>query len=302
MDAIGIAPDNQDLYGTLIGLLLQRGQLPDAQRVLRQLMDRHPDSIVGKIAQVEMLLKDASKPEADRRAEAAKAVAELKKAAPGNTQVQWLDFQLTYAGKMDKLTDKEWQEPLNRAMAALKADPANQAAINMIQALLSLPNRRAQAADIWGKVYEDTQKSLQIARFYADALVASGKTEKAVEVLRPILQANPRDNTVRTVLLNCLDKLKKSDEAIALAEGWLKESQNDQERLAYRQLLLKFYGDAKQFDKAQKLLDDWILLTADSALVLELKQRKIELFGKAGQYDKAIEDGQKWIAEARERS
>jgi tetratricopeptide (TPR) repeat protein len=294
MEATRVDPDNEELSGMLMGLLLQKGQLGDVQQLLNQLLERHPDSVVGKIVQVELLLKS------NQKGEALKMLEQLKKAAPDNPEVQMLDFQLTYAGKpVAQFTDKEWQEAVDRLRVILRADPSQAQALRDMVMLLGAPNHRAQAVDIWAKVYEETHKPLLVSKIYAAALYDAQKYDKCLEIAEALYQTNPRDNDVRKRLLDTLEKLKKNDRVAQLAENWLKEAQDEHERLDYRRILTKFYEDSKQYDKAQKLLDDWILLEADSSLIQSLRARKVTLYSKAGQYDKMIEYGRAWIDEAR---
>jgi tetratricopeptide (TPR) repeat protein len=294
MEAIRVDSDNEELYGMLMGLLMQKGQVGDVQQLLNQLFERHPDSIVGKIVQVEMLLK------AGQKAEALKMLEQVKKAAPNNPDVQLLDFQLTYSGKqIAQFTDKEWQEAVDRLRGILKADPSQAQALRFLIALLNAPGHKAQAAEIWGKVYDETHRTLLISKVYAQVLFEASKYAKCLEVAQALYETNPRDNEVRKLLLATLEKLKKDDQAAQLAEGWLKDAQDERERLAYRQVLVKFYENSKQFDKAQKLLDDWILLEADSRMIETLRDLKLTLYSKATQYDKMIQYGKAWIDEAR---
>jgi predicted Zn-dependent protease len=294
MEAIRADSDNEDLYGSLMGLLMQKGQVGDVQQLLNQLFERHPDSIVGKIVQVELLLK------ASQKAEALKMLEQLKKAAPNNPEVQLLDFQLAYSGKqVAQFTDKEWQEAVDRLRGILKADPSQSQALRFLLALLSAPNHKAQAPELWGKVYDETRKPLLIAKIYGQVLYEAAKYDKCLEIAQSLYQTNPRDNEIRKLLLAALEKLKKDDQAAQLAEGWLKEAQDERERTQYRQVLVKFYEDTKQYDKAQKLLDDWILLEADSQMIETLRESKLTLYSKAKQYDKMIEYGKAWIDEAR---
>ena len=294
MEAIRVDPDNEELSGMLMGLLLQKGQLGDVQQLLNQLLERHPDSTVGKIVQVELLLKS------NQKAEALKMLEQLKKAVPDNPEVQMLDFQLTYTGKtVAQFTDKEWQEAVDRLRVILKADPSQAQALRDMIMLLGAPNHKAQSVDIWAKVYEETHRPLLVSKIYVEALYEAGKYDKCLEVAQALYETNPRDNDVRKWLLASLDKLKMNDRVAQLAESWLKEAQDERERQAYRQILTKFYEDSKQYDKAQKLLDDWILLEADSTRIQSLRARKITLYSKALQYDKMIEYGKAWIDEAR---
>jgi predicted Zn-dependent protease len=294
MEAIRADSDNEDLYGMLMGLLMQKGQVGDVQQLLNQLFERHPDSIVGKIVQVEMLLK------ASQKAEALKMLEQVKKAAPDNPEVKLLDFQLAYSGRqVSGFTDKEWQEAVDRLRGILKADPSEAQALRFLIAILGAPNHKAQAAEIWGKVYDETHKPLLISKIYAQVLFDAAKYDKCLEIAQSLYQTNPRDSDVRRLLLNTLKNLKKDDQAAQLAENWLKEAQDERERTEYRQVLVKFYEDTKQYDKAQKVLDDWILLEADSRMIETLRESKLTLYSKAKQYDKMIEYGKGWIDEAR---
>ena len=300
MDAIRADSDSEELYGMLIRVLMRKNQLGDVQQLLSQLFERHPDSVVGKIVQVELLLKS------NQKAEALKLLEQVKKAAPDNPDVQMLDFQLTYLNRPPgtQLTDKEWQEAVDRLRSILRADPSQTQALQLLISLLNAPNHKAQAADLWAKVYEETHKPLLVSKIYAEVLFNEGKYDKCLEIVQALYQTNPRDNDVRRLLLAALDKLKKNDQVAQLAESWLKEAQDERERFAYRQILVKFYEDTKQYDKAQKLLDDWILLEADSKMIQNLRMSKLSLYAKAGkddpkQYDKMIEYGRAWIEEAR---
>ncbi len=91
LDAIRANPDNQELYQMLIGLLLQKNQAADAQQLLAQLMERHPDSVIGRIIQVQLLMMDQTKP--DRQAQALAMIQQIKKDAPDNLELQWLEFR-----------------------------------------------------------------------------------------------------------------------------------------------------------------------------------------------------------------
>ncbi len=152
--------------------------------------------------------------------------------------------------KLEKVNDKTWQELVDRAMAMLKADASNETGTRMLLVLTqSIPARRPQAPDVWAKVYDQTNKSIQIAKVYAEVLFKGEQFSKCAEILRTLYQVNPHDAAVRQMLLTVLDKLKKNEELARLAEGWLAESQDDREKLAYRNILLNFYEESKQYDK-----------------------------------------------------
>ena len=54
-------------------------------------MERHPDSVIGRIIQVQLLMMDQTKP--DRQAQALAMIQQIKKDAPDNLELQWLEFQ-----------------------------------------------------------------------------------------------------------------------------------------------------------------------------------------------------------------
>lgn len=289
-------PDNEDVNRMLVNMLVSRSRIGDAQEVVKQFIERRPDSLVGKILQAELHLL-SKQPEQARA-----LLEEVRKVAPDQPDLQLLDFSLTYGQRLGSLKDDQWQEPVARIKAILSSDPNNESALRILGAIMDHPSRREHAPAIWKALYEDTGKPLHIARIYAMVLVQARQFQQAADVLSAVLEGNPRDTRLRMTMLEALEKSDRSAEAAKLAQQYLRDAQDDSDRTIYRRILLKFYGDSKQYDKAQALLDDWILLCAEQQLGNQLRGQKLRLYGQAKQYDQAISFGQKWIDEQRRQS
>jgi len=286
-DAIDLQPENDQLQVELIRLLMTAGAVNEASTRLDDLLLRQPDSLAAKIAQVELLLKQGREKPARERLD------DLKKISPTDPQVLMLDFRLNYGQRMGSLPKEDFQQATQTLAELIRADEDNAEAIDNLRRLLAQPKIRSEALAMWESAYEGTDHHPQVARQYAAALLAARQYDKAENVIREILTASPKDTPFRLALVDTLRELKKNDEAITLAQGWLKDTQEAQ--LEYRSRLLYLYKQETRYDEAQSLLDEWIQLEADRDRSVSLRAEKLTLLTTTEQYDQAEEFANTWI-------
>jgi len=288
-EAIDLQPDNDQLQVELVRLLMAAGAVDSATKRLDELLARQDDSIAARIVQVELLIRQG------RKEQALDALAGLKKTNPKDPQVLMLDFRIEYGQRMGSLSKEDFQKAAAALAELIRADEDNAEALDSLARLLSQSRFRAEAMTMWESAYEWTNRHPQIARQYAAALYQARQYAKAEGIIRDILAASPKDTAFRLMLLETLKALKKNDDAITLAQTWLRDTQES--HFEYRVRLLMLYKEEKRHDDAHALLDDWIQLEANRERSVALRSEKLSLFAKAEQYKEAEEFAENWIVQ-----
>jgi len=289
--ALEIQDDNDQLHVDLIRLLMSAGAVEMAQKRLDELLLKHPDYLGAQTAQVELWQQQG------KNEKARVLLEQLKAINPKNPEVQMLDFRMEFGAKLGKLSKEDFKKATARLTEMIRQEGGNDDALVYLGALLEQSSHRGEALTLWESAYEATGKSPKVARPYAAALYRAKQFAKAEPVIREVLKSSPKDSSFRLMLMEVLQKQNKNAEAIAQAEQWLADSQED--RNLYRSKLVELYKKEKLYDKANKLLDDWTALEADRRLLGALRAQKLDLYAQAKQFKQAEDFTLGWIKDER---
>jgi len=289
LKALDLAREDEDLNRRLFDVYIRLDRVKEAGELARELLERRPGSLRGGLMQAEVLQKTGKSDEANKR------VAELRATYPKNVDVRLLSYRLTYgttAASMPK-------EKLDRAVAELKEiaslDPSNTRVAWMLAELLARNKRHAEAARIWGKLYEDQSRPLDVGKRYVASLVAGKQYDEALEVLEEFRAGGAKAEWLRDATLEVLGELGRLDEVEKLATQWIQETPDEGRKALFRAKLVDLYRKGKHFDKAHEVLDAWIAATRSAAIVNQLRAQKLMLYGEAKKYDDAVAFGRRWI-------
>lgn len=326
MQAVGLAGDDEDLYRRLFSVYVAQRQLDRAGAVIKQLRARNPQSRRAQLMMAELLLLRGETENAD------KLLAELRRKFPDNVEVRMLSLRLAHERYKGKLPAKQLAQAVEYLNEIVRLDPGNARAKRMLAELLGANGRHAEAAEIWGRLYDEASRPLDLGKAYVGALMQAGKHAEAEEVLKELLSGGTKDPSVRRSLLRVLAERKRLDEAEKLvaawskqtpeegmkgayrmlllelceagkrpglaeklASRWLKDTSDERLKAAYRSRLLRLYEAGKHYEKAQKLLDAWLATGPEEALAGALRATKLRMYGQAGQFNEAVRLASQWI-------
>jgi tetratricopeptide (TPR) repeat protein len=289
LKALDLARSDEDLYRRLFDVYIQLGRTKEAGDLTKALLARSPESLRGGLMEAEILQKTG------KSAEATKRIAELSKKHPRNVDVRLLSYRLTYGSEAAAMS----AEKLKQAVAELKEiaalDPSNTRVDWMLAELLSRNKRHADAARIWGKLYEDQSRPLDVGNRYVASLIAAKQYEEALDVLEEFRAGGAKAEWLRDATLEVLEKLGRLDELEKLASRWIQDTPDEQRKAMFRAKLVDLYREGKHYDKAHKVLDEWVAATRSAAIVSSLRGQKLMLYGEQKKYDEAVRFGRRWI-------
>lgn len=289
LKALELARDDEDLHRRLFDVYVQLGRVEEAGDLAKALLERSPGSLRGGLMEAEVLQQTGKSDEAKQR------MAALRTKHPRNVDVRLLSYRLTYGPEAASMS----AERLKQAVAELKEiaalDPSSTRVQWMLAELLARNERHAEAARIWGKLYEDQSRPLDVGNRYVVSLVAAKQYEEALDVLEEFRAGGAKAEWLRDATLEVLEKLGRLDELEKLAHRWIEDSPDETRKALFRAKLVDLYVRGKHFDKAHKELDVWIAATRSAAIVSQLRGQKLILYGEAKKYDEAVAFGRRWI-------
>jgi tetratricopeptide (TPR) repeat protein len=279
--AIARYPERVDLYRRLFDLHASHGEHTEAEGVVQLLRRRTGDDLTADLLTVELHLARGEYEQARELLE------DLGRRAPGDPQVELLEVRAAVETAGGALDEDEFARAVRVLSRAVERADGDGMALRLLTQLLERPGRNDEAVAVWQRLYQQTRHR-QIARLYVAALIEADQHATAVNVLDDILENEPESDWARWVLLDSLEQLDRTDEAIRRARQWLFRSAGDTEKQMLRRRLLKLYRKTEDYEPAQKLLDGWLEDARDADTRQALRVEKIRLYGKAGQYDEAV--------------
>jgi len=273
--AVRLAPSRRELRRALIERLAQQGKTVEALEQYRQLAEidhGRPETLRDWGL---LLLKDEHRPEADRKAEAARVWRRIVDAKPDEplTAVQVADL-LGKAGLVD--------EAIALYQRAIELAPNAPQYREYLGEFLHGLKRNDEAVAAWKAMAAGPNRSAKSLRRLAEVLLTFGHLEPAIQAALEARQLAPDDLDVR---LFCVDALRRGGrfaEASAELEAAdrLCDTHDERDRVIEQQVIV--YREAKtldvEADRLQKLLEaekaptvvSWIrlarLLEADGRL------------------------------------
>ena len=269
-------PSRPETYQALFQQYLLAGQMQRAREMAVQLAKLYPGRPDGLMLLCESHLL------ANEPGEAAKLVLELDQRFPGRADVALLAIRVDLAAVHGLLPKAAFDRAVERLQDVLRAHPGDPGVLRALAQLLSrpLPKRYADAAVIWGRLYEQSQRNPEAGKVYALALLKADQGQAAVEVFSRLRSENPDDSALRVLYADALTKAGKTDEAIREARQWRKDDPEDPEWVV---VLLGLLKKTKQYDEAVSLIDG----VTDAELQRRLGPEKLGLLIEAGDYDRA---------------
>jgi tetratricopeptide (TPR) repeat protein len=171
----------------------------------------------------------------------------------------------------------------------LKADPNDIRTRQLLAEFLVRAGKDAQAAAIFGRLYEETGAADHIARNYVAALARSSQHTQAVKVLTSLPSEGGDDVQVRQLLLEMLKKEGRLSEAAAKLTEWLDKSGDRNFQNWCRAQLLEVYEQSRSFDQALKANEQWLGGKLDDDVKAGLKLTRLRLLGQSGRYSEAVD-------------
>ena len=287
LEAVELQRDDAEVHRRLFDFYVGTRRFQQAEAVVMNLLARQPRGIQGQLMLAELQVLTG-------RPEQARALVEaLASQTRDNVDVELLKLRLDLGSGGGLLPRSVFDNAVQKLSDIIRKDPQKSAAKRMLAELLSQPGKYAEAAAVWGKLYEDTGRQSDVAKAYAAAMFLAGDYAPAGKLLEELLGEDPKDALLRRLVLDCLEKTKKYAQAMQHAEKWAAETDDGgRPSFYYRLRLLNLYKVAKEFDKAQKFLDTWI--ASRDLAVTGLRAEKIRVHVLAEQYDKAIEYADNW--------
>ncbi|HQR39708.1 MAG TPA: tetratricopeptide repeat protein [Blastocatellia bacterium] len=146
---------------------------------------------------------------------------------------------------------RKYRDAAKAADQARKLDASNLEAMLILGQSLLRTGRAAEASETYKQVLDaappDAHDGLSIE--YADALMQSGKYTEAIDILKPILAANPKNVRAVRILADAYRRSGRRDVAAKTLEDAL-VGQDVSESLELVFALAETYEELEQFDKA----------------------------------------------------
>ena len=245
---LSLDPSRPETYRALFQQYMLAGQTQRAREMAVQLAKLYPGRPDGLMLLCESHLL------AHEPAKAAKLVLELDQRFPGRADVALLAIRVDLAAVQGLLPKEVFDRAVERLQDVLRAHPGNPGVLRALAQLLSrpLPRRYADAAVIWGRLYELSQRNPQAGKVYALALLKADQGQAAADIFSRLGAENPNDRSLRVLWADAMTKVGKTDAAIREARHW---RQADPENPEWVVVLLGLLKKAKQYNEAVELID-----------------------------------------------
>lgn len=280
--AINIDPDNVDYYRRLFELHALMNQYTEAEAVVELLRRRTGDNLTADVMTAELHLARGEHDKARQLLES------IRTRAPDSFAVELLEVRAAVESETDELDEEDFTRAVRVLSRAVEDAGGDSMAMRLLMQLLRDSHRQAEAVAVWGNLYRKTNEPL-ISRLYVLSLVNSQQHEHAVNVLDEILAGDPQTDWARHAMLESLQELDRTDEAIERVSRWIDETEEPASRQVFRRALLRIHSETEDYDAAQSMLDDWLRDTRDADTRGALRIEKIRLYGQSGEYDQAVE-------------
>lgn len=279
--AITLAPDEVEYYRRLFDLHAILGQHTEAQDVVDALRRRTGNDLAADIMTAELHL---ARGEHDKARE---LLADIKSRAPDSFQVELLEVRAAVEAGDEELDEEDFTRAVRVLSQAVERAGGDSMALRLLMQLLQHRDRSAEAVAVWENLYRKTNEPL-ISRLYVSALVENDRQAQAVGVLEEILAGDPDVYWARYRMLDLLQELDRTEEAVEFANKWLRQTEDDTARQMLYRSLLAMHTEAEDYDAAQEVLDAWLDEARDTDTRRALRVEKMRLYGRTGEYDRAL--------------
>jgi tetratricopeptide (TPR) repeat protein len=277
-------PDSDLLARKLFDLYVVSRLLPEARQLVAQLRQRNPDNFQTRLMQAELALYTG------RRKEAITLLNQLSSLAPQDANVLafWVRALLGRAPAI--ISKKEFDDAAEKLNRLIQAQPTNRPAREALADLLVAVGKTAEAAALYGTLFNETPGDKDVARSYVDALDDANQPAAALSAVEEFRSAKDRQEDIwgRARLIELLGKAGQLEQARKLAEQWISQAQDENLQTLYRQELLQIIQDAKHYKAALAALEAWIASKPDEQLLSMLRALRVPLLGRTGQYDSGL--------------
>lgn len=259
--AVRIAPEDEEIYRMLFQAYLARGEYLQARGLAAMLLRRNNESVTGKLFLVRLALLRGQVGQARRM------INTLRAEGHDDPEIVLLATQISLAESKGPMPADKFQVMAELLAGIIVSDPAAPGPKRTLALLFDRQGGQAdtEAAEIWGRLYRQTNRQTDVAKAYAAALYKVASFKRASEILRQVIAESPRHTASRQLLLRTLAKL--GDEQ----------------------------GLADQCADGQKVLDEWIASVSDPKLIDSLRAKKMGLYALAGLYDQYADLADQWI-------
>jgi len=179
-------------------------------------------------------------------------------------------------------------EKLNRF---LQARPASRPARKALADLLAAVGKTAEAAGIYGTLFDQTPTDKDVAQFYVETLIDANQFTAALSAIEKFRSANNGDEDIwgRARQIALLGTAGQFEQARKLVEQWVSQTREENLQTFYRRGLLQLIEDGKPHKDALATLEAWLASKPDEPLLRMLRAVRVRLLGLTGQYDRGLE-------------
>jgi tetratricopeptide (TPR) repeat protein len=225
--AVDMEPGDAETLGALGKALLDDNQLDEALKQYKSLAGADPDN-AGALVQISEILRRQGKYE-----EALTAIRKARKMAPDDLDAGYHEGILLDAlGRFDEATQlyEQMVDLTSHANGAYTTDEKNNRGIFLerLGGIYHEQNKTPEAIAAYQKMIDmggDT--AVHGYQYQADTYRDARQYDKAVEVARKAVEANPKDRDLKLMLAGELGDLGKTDEGLAMAKGLLANNDSD---------------------------------------------------------------------------
>ena len=280
LDALREQPDSDAAARKLFDLYVANRLLPDARQLVAQLQQRDPDNFQTRLMLAELALY------AGRRKEAMILLNQLASLAPRDADVLALSVRALLGPMPGIVSKKEFDDAAEKLNRLIQAQPASRPARKALADLLSAVGKTADAAAIYGTLFDQTPDDKDVAQSYVDALTDANQPAAALSAVEKFRSAANREEDIwgRRRQIELLGKVGQFERARKLAEQWIAQTQDDNLQTLYRQELLQVIQDGKPCKAALTTLEAWIASKPDEPLLGMLRAVQVPMLGRTGQY------------------
>ena len=236
-DAIGlletansIRPLNSEVVMPLAGLLIEKGELPEAEKLLRQMVEKDPSNASAYRALYGVYMREKRVPEAE-------AVLRLRIEKNPKSTAAMIQLADHYAGQHNTAAMNATLQRLRDASSSMSGTHIALGDFYAIHKEFDEALREYQQA-----IQEDSKHEIAYRKRIVGLLTAQGKNDQALAELDKVLKSDPNDSDARMVKadldLKSGQRAKVSDAAIIYKGLSTEQPDNADLRFYYARALL----------------------------------------------------------------
>jgi len=274
-------PGNTDLTRRLFDITLSRRQFRDAQNLAAELLRGDRQSIPGRLMMVELALA------ARREKEAKLLLGQLVRQAPDNEAVQLLSIRVMLGAPPGLIAKKDFDDAAERLRRLLRVDPDSRRVRVALAETLAAVDKHDEAAGLLGELFEEDPGNSSVTQQYIVALLRAGDEDAALRAVERFRERNRDDMWGRSQHIRLLAGVKRSRDARALAERWIRDAQDDNFRALYRQELLAALASAEDHAETLEFVESWISERPGRERLRSLRGIRVRLLVLLKRHDEA---------------